>query len=92
MGDNKVHFRIRFKNWYWTKRAWRHMMSKSNGIFSHEYSSYDLALIAIESTENDIKSAKKKQIEVFNIHRTEIPEHIPREQHVRYTSTEKITD
>jgi hypothetical protein len=87
MGDGSVHYRIRYKNWHFSKMAWRCLLYKWNGMFEDYYMTYEYALKMIKGAEDDALAKTKKKKGVFNIYRTEIPPHIPKDQIIKYTST-----
>ncbi len=92
MGDNTVHYKLRFTNWHKIKCLIRYFCSIKNEVFDEKFIGYTNALVQIDVMEGKKKARIKSSMESFTVYRTDVPQHIPPSQRLRYVSTPKITD
>ena len=86
-GSGGEYFHIKYKRFHLLRCIGRHLMSCSNEMFRREEGSYSDALKEIKKFENNRLRYKTVKKESFDVYRTDVPAHIPKEQIVEYTST-----
>ncbi len=93
MENDFVIYKLRFTKWHLTKCLLLNVFTCGNSEkFSNDYGSYEEALTTIDQIEITRKARSSRKKEKFLVRRTDIPSHLPKEQGLKYISTEKIHD
>lgn len=91
MENDTSYYKVRHAKWHTLRAIGRHLFNMSNTLFNTAHQTHRAALSTIQAqVTSEVATIKRNTVrskETFDVHRTEIPSHIPEDQHVRFSST-----